>query len=54
MEKWLIQNWGQKYTRWSELGHLIVLESKEALEREEGRKGERKREEREANNAPIM
>lgn len=37
MEKWLIQNWGQKYTRQSELGHLIVPESKEALEREDER-----------------
>ena len=37
LEKWLIQNWGQKYTRQSELGHLIVPESKEALEKEDER-----------------
>lgn len=38
MEKGLIENWGQKYTRRSELGHLILPESKEALEREDERK----------------
>lgn len=43
LEKWRIQNWGQKYTRRSERGHLIVPESKEALEREDERERGRNR-----------